>query len=168
MNRNHNKRRPRKREYDPVTDYYMLTERELANLAIGRANNAAIGAVNSSRVHKLVARGRSASDVMLITGLSRATVYRALRRLYGEPQSAEPEAGKAQRAMNEQRAIDAIRTARAARRAAQSARVCELVAAGHSVADIMLITGLGQAAVYRMVLRVNGEQGNARIDPLLL
>jgi DNA invertase Pin-like site-specific DNA recombinase len=79
-----NKQRPRKRDYDPISDKYELTARELANLEIGSAANAAKGAANAARVHKLAASGRSARDIVLITGLSRATVYRALRRLDSE------------------------------------------------------------------------------------
>lgn len=61
----------------------LRTDTELANLAVGSAINAAVGAINTSRVHKLACSGRTASDVMLITGLSRATVYRAMRRALG-------------------------------------------------------------------------------------
>jgi len=81
--RNHNKRRERKRYYDAATDHYVLSDAELANLRIGRDANALVGAANAARVHKLAAAGRSARDIMLITGLSRPTVYRALRRALG-------------------------------------------------------------------------------------
>lgn len=85
MSRNHNKHRARKRAYDPLANKYELTARELANLAIGAAANAELAAVNTARVYKLACSGRSAADIMLITGLSRATVYRAMRRALDVP-----------------------------------------------------------------------------------
>lgn len=91
MRRNHNKRRPRKRGYDPATDKYELTARELANLTLGSAANAMLGAANATRVHKLIANGHCVADIVLITGLSRATVYRAVRRLSDAPTQLELE-----------------------------------------------------------------------------
>jgi DNA invertase Pin-like site-specific DNA recombinase len=80
---NHNKHRARKRSYDPIADKYELTAAELANLEIGSAMNAATAAANAARVHKLIASGRCVADIVIMTGLSRATVYRAVRRLNG-------------------------------------------------------------------------------------
>lgn len=68
--------RPRSRPYDAAEDRYTLSAAELANLAKGARRNALIAAGNRAQVRKLAAAGHTAADIVMITGLARATVYR--------------------------------------------------------------------------------------------
>lgn len=72
--------RPRKWPYDAIANKYELFPSQLANLQGGIASKAAERKANLARVRALQAKGYAAPDIILLTGLSRATVYRHLAR----------------------------------------------------------------------------------------
>jgi DNA invertase Pin-like site-specific DNA recombinase len=151
--RDHNKHRPKRPEYFDGERYrYEVRPHELINLAAGSDANAAIGAANAARVHTLAAAGRSARDIVLITGLSRATVYRALRRALGiSPHELR------------QPNVHSIKPGTSAAGATNRAKVHALAAVGHSARDIEMITGLSHTTVWRYMPEQNSQR-----DPLLL
>jgi hypothetical protein len=72
------------RDYDPVTDRYELQPAQLANLEIRRATIRQAASERRRTVTRLWREGRSAADIVLITGISRAAVYRFVK-LLGDP-----------------------------------------------------------------------------------
>jgi hypothetical protein len=71
-------------DYDAVTDRYELQPAQLANLEIRRATIRQAASERRRTVTRLWREGRSAADIVLITGISRAAVYRFVK-LLGDP-----------------------------------------------------------------------------------
>jgi Fe2+ or Zn2+ uptake regulation protein len=64
-----------------VANKYELHPEQLANLRIGAALKASQARETRQRVAVLHSRGHGAADIVLLTGISRATVYRWLATL---------------------------------------------------------------------------------------
>jgi hypothetical protein len=73
------------RDYDPVADRYELQPSQLANLEIGQARIRSAASERRSVVQRLWHKGHSAADIVLITGISRAAVYRFLNPEHRDP-----------------------------------------------------------------------------------
>jgi DNA invertase Pin-like site-specific DNA recombinase len=64
------------RDYDPIADRYELQPSQLANLEIRRATIRQAASERRRAIERLMAQGRSVADIVLITGISRAAIYR--------------------------------------------------------------------------------------------
>jgi DNA invertase Pin-like site-specific DNA recombinase len=61
---------------------YTIHPESLANLVIGRDKKARAARIRASTIRRLMVEGKSVADIVLITGISRAAIY----RLSGERQ----------------------------------------------------------------------------------
>lgn len=64
------------RDYDPSADRYALQPAQLANLLIGQARKRAAAAERRRIIERYRAQGMSVADIVMVTGISRAAVYR--------------------------------------------------------------------------------------------
>jgi DNA invertase Pin-like site-specific DNA recombinase len=65
--------------YDPGLDRYALHPEQLANLELGRELKRREARKRRNTIRRLWRQGKSAADIVLLTGYSRAAVYRFLR-----------------------------------------------------------------------------------------
>lgn len=66
------------RDYDDVGQRAIIHPESLANLAIGRDRKAADASHRRNTIRRLMVQGRSVADIVLLTGYSRAGVYRLM------------------------------------------------------------------------------------------
>lgn len=64
------------RDYDSDSDKYTIHPASLANLVTGTEAKAKAAGDRRHTIRRLMVQGRSIADVVLITGISRAAVYR--------------------------------------------------------------------------------------------
>lgn len=55
---------------------YQLHDEQLANLVIGREQKARAALIRRNTIRRLMGQGKSVADVVLLTGYSRAAIYR--------------------------------------------------------------------------------------------
>jgi len=68
--------------YDVSADRYELHPEQLANLELGRELKRREARKRRSTIRRLWREGKSAADIVLLTGYSRAAVYRFLRETH--------------------------------------------------------------------------------------
>ena len=75
----------RRWDYDSATDRYTLHAEQLANLVIGTELKRHAAAKRRNTIERLRSQGRSVADIVILTGISRAAVYRLMAKSAHDP-----------------------------------------------------------------------------------
>lgn len=73
------------RDYDAASDVYALQPAQLANLELRRAEIRKAASARLRTIQRLRREGRTVADIVLITGISRAAVYRHIGKRTDDP-----------------------------------------------------------------------------------